>query len=163
MLTQARLRELLSYDPVTGVFTWACDHGPRAKKGDVAGHTRDRYTTIGVNGKNHMAHRLAWLYMTGEHPTHEVDHRDGDVFNNRWLNLRDATRKQNTENRGEHCKNTSGYRGVTWYKRNNKWGASALHDGRRHFAGLFDCVHDAGRAAEALRQSLFTHHRETEQ
>lgn len=76
MLTQARLRELLSYDPVTGVFTWACDHGHRAKKGDVAGHTRDRYTTIGVNGKNHMAHRLAWLYMTGEHPTHEVDHRE---------------------------------------------------------------------------------------
>jgi hypothetical protein len=159
MLTQERLRELLHYDPETGVFTWARNHSSLARYGEVAGHRRDRYITIGIDGNNHMAHRLAWLYMTGEHPVDEVDHCDGDVFNNRWVNLRPATRKQNTENRGDHCKNTSGYRGVTWYKKNNKWGASVLHRGRRYFAGLFDDVHEAGAAAASLRFELFSHHR----
>lgn len=159
MLTQERLRQLFHYDPVTGLFTWIVTLGPRAHEGQVAGHKRSRYVTIGVDGKNYMAHRLAWIYMTGALPHHEIDHRDGDVFNNKWSNLREATRKQNTENRGIHKRNTSGYRGVTWYKRNAKWGASVLHEGQRHFAGLFDCVHDAGAAAETLRQQLFTHHR----
>jgi hypothetical protein len=157
-LTQTRLKELLTYDPETGVFMWVVNKGPRSCAGSVAGCRGYRYMTIGINKKNHMAHIVAWVYMTGNYPSSEIDHFDGDGFNNKWVNLRPATRKQNMENTSLFSTNTSGYRGVTWYRKNNKWGATAFHNGKRHFAGLHDTAEAAGIAAKALRDKLFTHH-----
>lgn len=159
MLTQARLRQVLHYNESTGVFTWAVTVGPRAQIGSVAGHDDLRYRVIRVDGTKHMAHVLAWLYVTGRFPSDEIDHFNGDGFDNRFSNLREATRKQNMENTSLFSCSTSGYRGVTWYKRNQKWGASAFHNGRRHFAGLFDSREDAAEAARLLRDRLFTHHK----
>lgn len=151
-LTQKRLKQLLHYDPETGKFT-------SIVKGKTVGSLTEKgYLRLNIEKTLYMAHRAAWLYITGEFPDHEIDHIDGDRSNNRWSNLRSATRKQNMENTSLFSCNNSGYRGVTWYKRNQKWGATAFHNGRRHFAGLFDTPEQAASAAKELRDSLFTHH-----
>lgn len=153
MITQERLKQLLHYDPDTGVFV------SNFKRRQVGSLTEKNYVRLNLDKRLYMAHRMAWLYMTGEFPKREIDHIDGDRSNNKWVNLRLATRKQNMENIGLFCTNTSGYRGVIWYRRNNKWGATVFHNGKRHFGGLFDSREQAATAARALRDSLFTHHK----
>jgi hypothetical protein len=103
MLTAERLRELLDYDPETGRFIWRKDHptAKHIKAGSVAGTKNGRgYWVIGVAGAKYVAHRLAWLYVTGEWPAHLVDHENGDRLDNRFANLREATDSQNNFNRG---------------------------------------------------------------
>jgi|JI9StandDraft_2_1071091.scaffolds.fasta_scaffold13570_7 hypothetical protein len=158
MLTQERLKQLLSYDPEMGVFTWNISKGSRAQVGSTAGCIGARYSTIGIDGRNYMIHVLAWLYTTGSFPENEIDHINGDGFDNRWINLRSATRKENMENTSLFSSNSSGYRGVTWYEKNMKWGAIACHNGKRYFAGLFETKEQAAVAAKHLRDKLFTHH-----
>lgn len=101
MLTQGELRRRLEYDLNTGYFTWRVG----TRTGTVAGTIRRvkygaRRVVIGVKGADYMAHRLAFLYVTGSFPTGEIDHIDGDSLNNKWRNLRDVTRRIN----GRNCK-----------------------------------------------------------
>ena len=82
-LSAERLKELLHYDPDTGVFTRRVSRGP-ARAGSVAGaDTRDGYRKIHLDYKFYLMHRLAWLYTHGEFPTEFIDHIDGDRANNR--------------------------------------------------------------------------------
>ena len=90
-LTAARLRELLQYDPETGVFTRLVKTSNGIKVGDVAGTADARgYILIRVDGWLHLAHRLAWLHMTCEWPKGMIDHINGVRDDNRWSNLRRA-------------------------------------------------------------------------
>jgi len=100
MLTQAKLRDILWYDPETGVFIWLRPPKHNSKLlGKPAGNTRpDGYTTIRINGEAYYAHRLAFLYMTGQWPEPETDHIDRNPFNDRWSNLREATSSLNKYN-----------------------------------------------------------------
>ncbi len=78
-LTYERLREAFFYNPRTGVFVWASTRrGQRPKIGDIAGSVgkKSGYCIIGIDGFTHGAHRLAWFYMTGDWPKHEVDHKN---------------------------------------------------------------------------------------
>src|SRR4051812_10516942 len=115
MLTQERLKELLSYDPLTGVFLWLEDRGGK-RAGDVAGCEKRVYTLISVDDQIYRAHHLAWLYMTGEWPDPFVDHRDLNKHNNIWTNLREATKSQNQANIGLIKSNKSGFKGVSRYR-----------------------------------------------
>jgi len=100
MLTAERLRELLAYDSETGVFTRLKDRPDgRHKVGEIAGCSSRGYVKIRVDDELYAAHRLAVLWMTGEWPTDLVDHVDGDGTNNRWANLRQASRQINNQNR----------------------------------------------------------------
>lgn len=153
MITQEQLKQLLNYDPETGVFT------SRLKNKTVGSISNRGYLRLNIAKRLYMAHRIAWLYMTGQFPSIEIDHIDGCKLNNKWVNLRQVTRKQNMENTSLFTNNISGYRGVAWYKNNNKWGASVFHNGRRHFAGLYITEEEAHIAAQQLRNELFTHHK----
>jgi len=98
-LTAARLRELLDYDPLTGIFTNRARRGRHAA-GSVAGGLTDRgYIRIFVGGRSYRAHQLVWLHTHGRWPEDELDHHDRDKANNRLVNLREATRAFNTQNR----------------------------------------------------------------
>ena len=97
-LTVERLRELLSYDPATGKFLWRVGR-QCMRAGAVAGATEVQgYRVIKIDGKIYKAHRLAWLYVTGEWPPEEIDHKNTDPQDNVWSNLRLATHSQNQAN-----------------------------------------------------------------
>ncbi len=115
MLSQERLKELLSYDCDTGVFTHKLSRGGRVKAGGIAGYVRtDGYIYIRVDRIQYLAHRLVWLYVEGCWPTDLVDHRDGSKINNRRENLREATPSQNSQNVGKASSNsTTGFLGVS--------------------------------------------------
>ena len=115
-LTQERLRQLLDYDPDTGVFTWRACACRRIRAGTPAGGALGSYTRIVIDYRSHAAHRLAFLYCTGEMPIGEVDHIDGNGFNNSWVNLRDCNRSQNQQNRAVKKSSRSGLIGVTTLK-----------------------------------------------
>jgi hypothetical protein len=150
MLTQARLKELLHYDPETGKWHWLVFRRGCAVPGAEAGsiHGKTRYLRISIDNRSYLAHRLAWLYMTGEWPAEEVDHKDTDRSNNRWLNLREATSGQNNSNRAKLKNNTSGRKGVSWVKRDQKWRVMLMADGKHHNLGTFTDLDLAGRVYE---------------
>lgn len=93
------VRSLLSYDPPTGIFRWLVTRSNAAIVGAIAGTPHgDGYVLIGIDGQQYLAHRLAWLYMTGEWPKGKLDHRDRVRNNNIWTNIRAATNAQNSVN-----------------------------------------------------------------
>ena len=117
MHTCEQIKNALHYDPETGLFTWLISPSQRAPKGSVAGTLNDAgYLLIGFEGKRYRAHRLAWLYMTGEWPSSEIDHRNTNRRDNRWENLREASGSQNQWNQQKRTDNTSGVKGVRFWK-----------------------------------------------
>ena len=154
-ITQERLRELLSYDTETGLFTRIT--GDARKTVGSLHHTG--YITINLDGKNYMAHRLAWLYVNGNFPPEEIDHINGKSTDNRISNLREASRKQNNENRTLRSDNTSGFQGVTFNKSFRKFQARIMHNKKSRHLGLFSTAEQASQAYQAARVELFTHHR----
>lgn len=155
-LTAEELRNLVHYDPLTGVFAWLprtpelFDDGFRSKEHNCAiWNARYAGKATGCpNGKgylhiiiwhvNYDAHLLAWLYMTGEWPSHLVDHEDRDPANNRWANLREATRSENAVNSLMRANNTSGFKGACRGEGRKKWQANIRADGKLHYLGSFD-------------------------
>jgi hypothetical protein len=139
-LTQARLRELLSYDPETGFFTWR-------KSGKRAGKVLKGYVVLQVCRKRQRAHRLAWFYMYGEWPKHQIDHINRIRGDNRLCNLRDVPQSLNQQNQAKAHKNSStGVIGVFRY--GNKFRAAIGLSGQTHYLGMFNTV-EAGAAAYA--------------
>lgn len=153
VLTSERLRGVLDYDPDTGLFTRRLSRGC-VKSGTIAGTANaDGYLKIAVDGRDYSAHRLAWLYMTGEWPVDQIDHRDRNRANNRWGNLREATHAQNGRNLSRRSDNTSGRSGVSWDKDTGKWRARIRIDGADRHLGLFTSLD----AATAVRRDAEFH------
>ncbi len=146
-MNQHRLRQLLTYDPKTGLFSSAAS-GHGLYRGDERGSTvRSGYLRVIVDGAGHFAHRLAWLYMTGGWPVNEIDHINGCKADNRWANLRDVTHAENMQNVVAPNKNSkSGVRGVSWSEQNRGWMAQIMANGKRRTLGFFPTVDEAGEA-----------------
>jgi hypothetical protein len=155
-LTAQRLRELLSYNPTTGLFTRLSGRF----KGEHAGHMNgtsgkaNNYVRIIVDGEQYLAHRLVWLYQYGEWPPLPIDHIDGNGKNNALSNLRSVTQQINSQNnRSARRNNKSGLLGVCWSNVNNKWVSSLRHGDKRIWIGAFTDKHAAHAAyLEAKRR-----------
>lgn len=154
MLTLARLRELLVYDPISGVFRWIARAG-RCRAGDIAGCDDGQgYVVIRIDGKPYKAHRLAWLYMTGEWPEDLIDHINGERSENRWANLREASQSQNQANKRVILSST-GHKGVYWSKKKMRFRARVKKDGVIHEVGFFRTADAAHEAYQIAARSLF--------
>jgi hypothetical protein len=147
-LTAERLRELLDYDPDTGVFVWK---GRRA--GRLAGRIQHQgYVEICVDQKLYQAHRLAWLYVHGRWPAEQIDHRDLDKGNNAIANLREATRAQNRANQRPTSRNLLGVKGVS--KKGNRF--KAVFRGKS--IGYFRTLEEAAAAHATASKAYFGEH-----
>lgn len=155
-LAAEQLRDLLHYDPETGVFTRIKIVAPqsRIRVGDIAGSLNHGYWRIKVGGRAgraYGAHRLAWLYMTGKWPEDEIDHIDLDPSNNRWSNLREANRSTNIANTKCRSDNACGLKGV--YRgqgQKRPWRAEITLHKKRVFIGAFATMEEAKAAYDAL-------------
>jgi hypothetical protein len=160
------LRSLLHYEPDTGVFTWKRRPDARAAwntryAGKVAGFDwlvcpGLLYRSIRIFDWPFLGHRLAWIYMTGEWPA-MIDHRDSDGLNNRWENLRPATKAQNAANTGICKTNTTGFKGVSPCK-SGKFRATIRRDGRQVWLGRYATAEEASiayRRAAAARHGEY--------
>jgi len=141
-LTRAMLKQELRYSPEEGLFVRRIARGSEPV-GAIAGCINEKgYWLIGLGGFEFRAHRLAYLYMAGWMPV-EVDHKDHVRDNNRWDNLRPATRAINCQNQSRSKVNTSGVTGVEWASWARKWRAQVQKDGRMIHLGYFDKFEDA--------------------
>lgn len=152
ILTAERAREVLSYDPESGVLTWRVSR-PGTSAGTVAGTFCEGYLQVQIDYRFYRAHRVIWLMVTGEWPTHNVDHRNRKRADNRWLNLREATPLQNARNKSPSRANTSGVVGVS--RAGRKWGAYIGLDNRIIHLGCFEAKDDAVEARCRAEQHYF--------
>jgi len=155
-LTAEEARRVLDYDPDTGIFRWKIRMGQRGQVGSIAGSNGNRYLHIQIHGVKYKNHRLAWLITYGRWPNQHIDHINGDSYDNRLANLREATHAQNHQNVGIRATNTSGYVGVSWHKATQKWGATITHEGVQHHLGEFDKPEDAAAAYLDAKARLHT-------
>ena len=142
------IKEYLSYDPLTGEFTWAKSPSPRMKDGSTAGTpNKSGYIRIKYSQKLYLAHRLAWYMYYGEMPDYDIDHINEDPSDNRISNLRLDINRENEHNKSKlRSDNTSGYRGVYWNKLEGKWCASIALQGKRIFLGYYNTPEEAHEA-----------------
>jgi len=155
MLTQQELKTLLRYNQRTGVFTHIKKRS-YVRVGDVAGCIGpDGYRYIGAGGRQYKASRLAVLYMTGEWPRGQVDHKNRNRADDRWVNLRDVSHAENQQNCTPLRKNnTSGVRGVSWCSKRRRWQAHIQAHGRQHNLGVFKTIEEAAAAYRAAEKAL---------
>ena len=160
MATQARLKELLIYHKTTGRFYWRVNRKGGSNAGDLAGRiSKSGYVEIRVDRRFYRAHRLAWVYVHGEFNQQlEIDHKNGNRSDNRILNLRLATARQNKENFPlKRTWTKSGLLGVCWNKRISRWKARICSNGKRINLGHFKTAEEAHLAYLTAKRKIHTY------
>lgn len=159
-ITPEMLRELLEYNPATGELYWKMRpiesfESERIGKGwntKYAG--KEALWSVSKHGYRHgyvmslpvKTHRVAWAIYHGEWPASSIDHINCDKTDNRITNLRLATDPQNGWNVGLNSKNTSGYKGVTFYSLTGKWRSRITVSGQVKYLGYYDTPEEAHAA-----------------
>lgn len=158
MITLDRLKEMLSYDHETGVFTWIVKPRRSVKLGSIAGSENKGYNRIRLDKRGYPAHRLAWLYYYGEWPKNGIDHIDGNRSNNKILNLRDIPHRNNIENimRAHKNKKSGLPLGVTFNSRvsTNKYRAGIETNGKQISLGAYPTPEEAHQAYVKAKRML---------
>lgn len=148
-VNQELLQHLFSYDGKH--LYWKNKSSPlsRITIGNQAG-CKDSYgyRVISLGGKIYKEHRLIWLYLHGQWPEKLLDHKSNKSDDNSEDNLRPATYRQNSFNRGSRKGSTSKYKGVTWHKRDKVWQSAITIDGKWRYLGSFGCEIEAAKAYE---------------
>ena len=167
----SNVREILNYDPVTGIFTWKARQPDCFKNPSWAKRWNTRYVgkragsiwtdkksgyqnrEIHLFGKKYREHYLAWIYMTGKIPAKEIDHKNRDSLDNRWRNLKESTHVSNCNNRPQRIDNTTGVTGVKRSKNKKRWEASCTHEGKSYYLGSYPEIDEAAMAVLEFRAS----------
>lgn len=160
ILNAARLRELLSYEPDTGLFRWRFSRkGRKGVAGSIAGSVAPKgYRYITIDRHRGAAHQFAWLYIYSQWPSFEIDHINGDRDDNRAINLRLATSSMNHENlRSAKSQNLSGgLLGVSRQTNNGdrRYRARIHVAGKEILLGRFDTAEAAHAAYLSAKRKL---------
>jgi hypothetical protein len=148
IISQEYLKEIFEYKD--GDLIWKINKGT-AKKGDITGaYSSSGYLNTVLHRKTYRTHRLIFLWHHGYLPK-EVDHIDCNALNNRIENLRPSTRGENCRNRKVTDKNTSGVKGVSWYKQTNRWKVQLQVNGKKYNFGYYKDIDYAIFVANAMR------------
>lgn len=154
IITQDELKEILHYNPDTGIFTYTKDVSNHRKKGSIAGYKHLGYINIEIKEKGYKAHRLAWLYFYGEFPKKDIDHINNIRDDNRIKNLREADRFINSQNfKVARKDNKTGYLGVCI--QHGKFKATIFSNKKSIHLGYFDKAIDAHK--EYLKAKRMLH------
>lgn len=168
------LRQLLRYEADTGKLFWLtrpvemfADSGVGGSAGEAARWNacragreafttsdQDGYRTGRIFGCRYRAHRVIWSMQTGAWPVAEVDHEDCDTSNNRWANLRAADRPDQEANKGLRSDNTSGFKGVSWSRRDARWTAQLKFRGVCYRLGHHATAEEAAAAVHVKRLEI---------
>ena len=152
-VTAERLREIIDYDRATGIFRWKINKSITALAGQITGcKSTYGYLVIRIDDVLYQCSRLAWLYVTGEWPKNDIDHKDGNTSNNRFDNLRDVTRSVNLENRRRAMPvNKTRLLGVSVKRK--KFSANIQINKKHFYIGTYDTPEEAHEAyLEAKRK-----------
>ena len=157
------IKSILAYCPDSGIFTWKVSTNGFIKIGQIAGTLQfckkrpdKQYYKIGINGKLYMLHRLAFYYVTSIDPAeNQIDHINGNGLDNRFDNLRLATHFDNGKNRKKDKDNTSGFKGVSWYKHHKVWRARITVNKKSIFLGYFHTPEEASAAYQSAAELHF--------
>jgi hypothetical protein len=146
LITPEALRECISYNPKTGEFRWIKPTRSSTIVGSLAGsRSKLGRLVISINKTRYSANQLAYLYMTGKWAD-VVDHINRDPSDDRWINLRKATYRQNQGNRKLNKNSTCGFKGVWYMKKDRKYGANIGIGGKTKYLGRFNTAEDAHQA-----------------
>jgi hypothetical protein len=150
MLNWDRLKELLEYDPDTGIFIWRKNKGS-IKSGTIAGgKTCNGYITICIDGNAVLAHRLAWFYCFKEWPDKGIDHINRNGLDNRLDNLREADQTLNNYNTNIRKDNTTGYKGV--YIHGSGFRARVTNKNKNYNLGTFETIEEAAAKVKEFKE-----------
>lgn len=162
-LSYEQVSEILNYDAETGNLFWKerpehlfSDRGRGGRRAAasrwnkvyagteaLASPKANGYLTGAIFGKQITAHRAAWLLATGDWPSGDIDHINGDPADNRFFNLRDGTTSENMQNQRRYKNNKSGHVGVSYRKRDGRWSAYINLNGCRKYLGEFRTLDEA--------------------
>jgi hypothetical protein len=161
--TPQYLRQVLDYDPTTGILTWRFRPWEMFTKGKYghswnsrwAGKNAFRKCEMGylrgsVAGKKLLAHRVIWAMHYDHWPDGQIDHINGDRSDNRIENLREVSAAQNSQNHTVRADNTSGHVGVTWSARRSKWMVRVGKTFVGYYADLMQAAEARKSAANAM-------------
>lgn len=138
----AVFNDRFKYDPSVGgsclVYKKEVLSGTRPiRKGTPAGCKHTNYWVIAVDKRQYKVHRIVWMLHKGEDFEANIDHINGDGFDNRIENLREATSADNRQNIAVPKNNKSGFIGVAWQESTKRWSASIMANGVRTFLGYY--------------------------
>lgn len=165
LMSVGDIRELIDYNPETGVLTAKVNFSGRQAGSVIGSQTWQGYYAFSLFGKKCFAHRLAWLLHYGEWPSQPIDHINGIKTDNSIRNLRLCSLSQNQFNKPTQKNNTTGVKGVYWNKRDKRYVASVQFNGKKYSAGHHKDIESAKEAVMKLREKLageFTNHGEFE-
>lgn len=167
-----RLKQLLSYDPETGIFIWKRRSLDMFKTSRHMNAWNARYANkvagfsistghagIRIFNSGYKAHRLAWAIYHGAWPNDQIDHINNNPSDNRICNLREANSLQNGYNKKNRLIGTSKYKGVSFHAKTGKWQSQVMFNGTVIYLGVFTRQEDAHAAyckkAEELHGKFF--------
>lgn len=140
-------KDLIDYNPETGIFTWKIRKSMKTRVGSRAGsETANGYRQIMIDGKNYLEHRLAWYLVKGYWPI-EVDHIDHNTFNNKFDNLRECTRQENARYRNGN--------GIHQDRRTGRWIAQITVSGKGRHLGSFSTKEKAAEARATAAKEVY--------
>lgn len=157
MITLERLREVMDYEPKTGIAKWKLLPKAKVRNDHIMGsHDSKGYLQVMIDRKRYKVHRLIFFYMTGQWPKDQIDHINRNKSDNRWLNLREANNSQNQINRYVQKNNYSGIKGVRYREdTKNPWEARITKNKKLIRLGFFSTAEEASLAYKEAANKLF--------
>lgn len=154
MINKELVEEWLRYEPETGDFYWRKNRSSTARAGQKTGYRNKLgYIQIGLAGKIHLAHRLAFLVTHGYFPKY-IDHINGNPSDNRIENLRECSQGQNLANTKKPHNNRSGVKNVAWHKQSQSWHVRVWKNGKQNSFGYYKNLDEAAQVAREARVKI---------